>query len=729
MSRSTTTRVVAASLGFVLIVITGVSHVHAKENKSFIDKVFDGAIDGAVSFGVEVALNAIASGLYLGYCGDDQVVDDAGEFICSVIGDVSGDNDAKWRAGVDEKLDQIEERLEGIENGQKAIESALETQFDWIRKLIEELPERARVHDDLVNIDTAWVEFTDMFDDVRDFGPEKTRQHMRKVARSLLQNTKFNVAASAKDLRVAITTGHAGLKPLPMMLAEEISRRIRVPMKDKDFWDFSDPKDFDIRPHYAQLELALQRWMVRQRQAQIMTLFAERALSDDGTINDSASEFYGKSYFRGLEKQLESYQRAVEWLVLGHSFPRSPFANFLPNGAEEVFQRADALQAIYLASPGEKHTESRTQALWGRVISMGSAAGEAIVIKMPGVTDNSEFKATKHTVPFNEVEQLDWWSASEKSKPESFDTVHFAKNWTVYRFKISLMGKSEGDHGLTAKGGHWPLLNSSTTVDNSLSEITGMQTLFGSFLGIGRAGGGYALFSGDYEEKQTNTLHSYVNKRSLGPASPQNKYAEIKTQHRTIDRTRGTMPRLSLVEQGTTNLVKAKNFGANIPFEVVRNSRITLINHKRIRPATGGQKLEFNVLWNEDDLEISSVKQKTDRVIVAKNNWQQPFLASPGKAKFNAHFAINFGDRKNNNPPQSISVDKSGENTEPVEQHVSRKKRHHDKEVFVFGKQGEPLELVAITSFESTRYADQRVWTMVARGALQTAYFTPVAAN
>jgi hypothetical protein len=103
---------------------------------------------------------------------------------------------------------------------------------------------------------------------------------------------------------------------------------------------------------------------------------------------------------------------------------------------------------------------------------------------------------------------LDWWTATHPGQPLTYDAIHFGKAWTVYRYRDALdKGSPLGTYTVSASSRPIPYLSDKVTVENSLRETTGGTDLyFGSALGIARAGGAYALFSGKFTEERAEAL-------------------------------------------------------------------------------------------------------------------------------------------------------------------------------------------------------------------------------
>lgn len=723
-----------AILVLTALVLQGITpqRVEAKNPKSAKDLVlkgFGGALSSAGSWGAEFLLNAMAGALYTQHCGKDQVNDAAGELLCMVAGETSGKAEEAWREEVGQKLEALQGQLDDVLAGQVEIENAISRQSDALRQAIESLPTQVAVHADLVRIQAAWSAFHEYFQAVEPKDPETTLQSMRKLAKDLLTNPAYNVEASARSLRVAIVEGAAGNPPVPMLLARQIDAWPRAGRKP-EAWDGNDPDSFDVRPQYVQLELAMRQWLLRQKQAQVLFLWSARALEGTPDAPRLTAREYGKEYSRNLEIQLEAFQRAVEWLVLANSFPRSPFADFLPSGAEEVFERADALQALALSTPDDVAEQSAGQAIWGRVIAMGSGPGSTLTLAAPGNRPLGLQASSTSRVAVKGWPELDWWTASDPSQPLVFDRIDFSNEWTVYRFKQPLgnearLGSYRFDpHG---PGNALPYLPPTVEVDNSLSEITGRASeRFGSFVGIARAGGAYALFSGEYDQERKESWGeaAKLTSRVLRPtptASDLDTTIDQRKRIERVDRSRGTLPRPIVGEEVATRRVVLSGTAyidgsRDLKFSVERRRSFVLRSQKTIRPRSGQSlELEMNAIWSGEPLG-SPIERPSEQVLVSTVHNSTP-------TRFLSALKISLGSHMVS-PRNGVSVWMRPAGSSPEGDHQSRTQGQHDVATAFLPATGYRLEIAAVLELDLPRNPRPRTWTWLARGSWQTAYLT-----
>ncbi|HTG36372.1 MAG TPA: hypothetical protein VLB76_25920 [Thermoanaerobaculia bacterium] len=707
------------------------------EAKSAKDVLLGGLGSGlskGASWGAGFLLNAIAGGLYAGFCGKDQVNDAAGELLCMTAGKVTGEDEKEWRDGVGAKLDTLREQLDAVQAGQTELNDAIGRQSDVLREALKNLPAEVQIESHLSNIQNAWAAFNDHFRYAEPKSPEATRESLQKLARNLV-GSSYDIGKSAIALRVAIVegSGREGV-PLPLMLAKQIDSWPRAGRNPEE-WDGKDPEEFDVRPLYLELELAMRQWILRQQQAQVLYLWSARALEGTPDAPRQTASEYGKSYAANIEAQLESFQRAVEWLVLANSFPRSPFANFLPSHAEEVFARADAFQALALSTSDDVALRSAGQAIWGRVIALGPGPGSTLTLKSPGNSPLPLKASITARVPIKGWPELDGWSASNLARPLVFDRIDFGSEWTVYRFKQPLANDARlGDYRFAAgdAGNALPYLPSVVSVDDSLGEITGRASeRFGSFVGIARAGGAYALFSGEFDQRSSESWGepSKPNVNStlarVPSASDLDTTIDQRKRIQRVDTTRGTMPRPIVGETIATRWVTTRGVnpitGSNrVEFSVDRKRSLMLRSRKTIRSRSGQPlELKLHVIWNQDSLG-SPFGRPSEQVLVVAHDREG---ISSREVSFRSGLKITLG-APGGSPFNGVGVWINGTSRQREDRHEDRMDGQRSEGRAYLPAAGHQLEIAADFSLNLPRLPNVRTWTWLARASWQTAYLS-----
>lgn len=721
-------------LALALSVLGAMSaRAQAKSAKDILLGGLGSGLSKGASWGAGFLLNAIAGGLYAGYCGHDQVNDAAGELLCMAAGKVTGQDEKEWKAEVKAKLKTLHEQLATVQAGQDELNEAIERQSGVLREALKNLPVEVKVEGHLSNIQDAWAAFNDYFLHAEPKSPEATRESLRKLARRLIETYEIDRSASA--LRDAIIEGRGRESvPLPLMLAKQIDSWPRAQRKPEE-WDGKDPEDFDVRPLYLELELAMRQWILRQQQAQVLYLWSARALEGTPDAPLLTVAEYRKSYAANIEKQLESFQRAVEWLVLANSFPRSPFANFLPSHAEEVFARADAFQALTLSTSDEVAPQSAGQAIWGRVIALGpGSAGSALTLKSPNNSPLPLKASLTKSVQLQGWPELDGWSASNPAQPLVFDRIDFASEWTVYRFKQPLGNKAKlGDYRFAPgdAGNALPYLPPIVRVDDSLGEITGRASeRFGSFVGIARAGGAYALFSGEFDQQSSESWGqpSKLNVKTplirVPSASDLDTSIDQRKRIQRVDTARG-MPRPIVGEAISTRDVRTRGVnpitGSNrVWFSVDRERSLLLRSRKTIRSRSGELlELRLNVIWNEDAL--GSPFGRPSGQVLAVAHDREGILSS--EASFNSTLKLTLG-APGSSPVNGVGVTIQGKSGRPEDRHADRMAGQRDEGRAHLPAAGHRLEIVEKLNLNLPFVPNVRTWTWLARASWQTAYLS-----
>jgi hypothetical protein len=137
--------------------------------------------------------------------------------------------------------------------------------------------------------------------------------------------------------------------------------------------------------------------------------------------------------------------------------------------------------------------------MWGRVYSMGNRWNGAITTNCDGRTMNVTRAELDYKVPVqrpssatDSSDTLDWWVS--RGNNAVYDEVHFAKEWRVLHYRVP--AERVGPCTLQSVAGAMPWAEPFT----QLIEVptTAGNVKYGSFLGVQRAGGTFALVSGEW---------------------------------------------------------------------------------------------------------------------------------------------------------------------------------------------------------------------------------------
>jgi hypothetical protein len=186
---------------------------------------------------------------------------------------------------------------------------------------------------------------------------------------------------------------------------------------------------------------------------------------------------------------IEAFNTELVWLVLALSWEQVGGINpcFVIEGTRDMVARAMRFTARTL---GEGY------GLKGIVLSMGDRFNGAISVN--GASLPIKMKAEMHT-----TEETDWWVARHTTN--IFDEFRLSETWNVYFY--SMPEAKPGPYRMSDILPYQPNMLQVTQID----EITGKpaadagSVAFGSFLEVERAGGGFALMSGGWNQANPQT--------------------------------------------------------------------------------------------------------------------------------------------------------------------------------------------------------------------------------
>lgn len=178
-----------------------------------------------------------------------------------------------------------------------------------------------------------------------------------------------------------------------------------------------------------------------------------------------------------LRKVLDNFNNHLEWFVLTRYAYAARGINpfFIPADARWIFWCADAFYSSCVNEHG----------LRGRIFSMGGQFDGTVRFN-----NGTGAVGTKFEVRMDK--KIDYWSATNASAPGVYDKVEFSDTWTVHRFHIRNAVVWTGELAIRLPYRPPP-------IEVETLSVTG-DPAFGSFTEIARAGGGFAFFSGNWDE-------------------------------------------------------------------------------------------------------------------------------------------------------------------------------------------------------------------------------------
>ena len=338
-------------------------------------------------------------------------------------------------------------------------------------------------------------------------------------------------------------------------------------------------------------------------------------------------------------------------------------------------------------------------------------------------------------MPLKGWPELDGWSASNPAQPLVFDRIDFGKEWTVYRFKQPLANNARlGDYRFAPgdAGNALPYLPSVVSVDDSLGEITGRASeRFGSFVGIARAGGAYALFSGEFDQRSSESWGeaSKLNVNStlarVPSASDLDTTIDQRKRIQRMDTTRGTMPRPIVGETIATRSVTTRGVnpitGSNrVEFSVDRKRSLMLRSKKTIRSRSGQPlELKLHVIWNQDSLG-SPFGRPSEQVLVVAHGREG---ISSREVSFKSGLKLTLG-APGASPLNGEGVWINGTSGQREDRHEDRMDGERGEGRAYLPAAGHRLEITADFSLNLPRLPNVRTWTWLAKASWQTAYLS-----
>ncbi|HEV7668900.1 MAG TPA: hypothetical protein VGS22_10270 [Thermoanaerobaculia bacterium] len=459
-------------------------------------KIAKAAGSSAAGKGAEVALKLITGFMYDNSCND--AVKQAGEkFICDILGSASGRAEDAWKEAVDKKLKDISKNLDVLKAGQEAILAELGTMHKEMQLEFDQAALKVEATKAAVTIEGLWKKYQAEFKP----GSDVTRDGMVEFATNIV---KQNLDQALQNLNVALTTRVIDGQPMlryPFHKWREIALHENFPSKGMEIYDFSEKKFMEYRI-LEEKAYAMYLWAATVIESKCQL---EKATACKPKVPVSTAQFK-RDFERYTREQVEVFNSAVDWFVLSYSPARSFSPGFLQIGAEEILLRANFLTASILTPSG--------QGMWGRVVSMGNAWDGTLKLNCGGaqtlkpvfqyaavVEGNLKYARGKDV----DYGPLDWWVSS--AGDATYDQVRFSDRWKIYHYSLPTagVGSCEVVDRLPA-GGVIPWLQRGTVVVPVKTE-DGRSFPFGSFLGIQRAGGTYALLSGIWKGDTAKPVH------------------------------------------------------------------------------------------------------------------------------------------------------------------------------------------------------------------------------
>lgn len=464
-------------------------------------------VAAGLQIGLQKSIGVLASMAYNTNC-RPQDLDHPSDnsWYCGVFASLSGEKEKEFRDRMLHNMEKVRGSLANIETGVANIQEQQREIYDQNRIILLRLDEvgpETTIGKNISRIRTIYNEqFARMFRNRQEGGEQPAAldpRRMRALARQIIFTDRvYDLLGTIDDQLVNSQT--AGKDPLLRAYAKRAYEQIK-----------NDPAN-GLEPAYAYIESAVDGLLADQRKGFVLYVWAVETLQADcevakyeaaaGTITaadaksrcEAFDDFphtaneYRVTFTEHLRAQLRELNAGLEYQVLAASDMHARQPNFLPAVAGRLFARVD----LFTAGNLEEDYGVR-----GRVIAMGDTFdGE---LSVAGTKYRASGNAVNR-VP-NRQGRVDWWKIT--SRPGAYDEVHFSGEWKIYHYRASL---PVGTYSIDTPLPYRPQISvSNVTLGTGETETT---VPFGSFTAISRAGGGYALLSGEWEHVVKDEIRS-----------------------------------------------------------------------------------------------------------------------------------------------------------------------------------------------------------------------------
>ena len=403
---------------------------------------------------------------------------------CGLFASLSGQDKAEFEERLAHNLAQIRADLTQIQHAIAAIQDNQDRLYQLNEQILlrlDEIGPETNIGKALSHIRTDWDEqYVPMFTGERSFNAER----LLAFARQIIFEDKIHKQLGAINDQLAAS--QLGRAPLLRAYAKRLSKRMEA------------QRDKRLDPAYHYLEAVVDGLLAEQRKGYVMYMWAAQTLQtacdvtgrcDDATKLPHQAQEYRAVFARHLTAQLAELNAGLEWQILAWSDPHRRQPNFLHPEAERLFARADLFTAAHLEAGF---------GIRGRVISMGEAFDGRLTVSGVAYTPSGPV----NLVP-TEPGRIDWWTTNAVAHPPAYDELHFSDRWKIYHYHLPRLGN--GSYVIDT-----PLPYKPPSVKVAGIDLDGTVVPFGSFTAIARAGGGYALLSGEWGPKQARSLDTVI---------------------------------------------------------------------------------------------------------------------------------------------------------------------------------------------------------------------------
>ena len=478
----------------------------------------------ASSAGLMIA-KELTGQFYDATCAKEVVKDTAEKYFCSALAGFSGRSEQEWKAKLQEQLTEINGKLDKLEKAQEKMQFDLGQNHKKILSLLKQAAAEQIATQHEVSFDSLWTRYKRQFDKVDE---DVTHDAMVKFAKVILSEKLDKKLAAYNSVLTKSYRGNQALLRYPFFAYKaEYEFRSQFFNHDKKFQGI-----------YEGAEEAFMDARAQQEKVVLMVLWAIKVLELDCQLKKpcEAPPFTSREFMKDVDAdtqdQLKAFNEGVDWLFLTYSEPHFNTTYLLPYEGQDFLTRANYLNAAVLSKHGAG-SEPTQMGMWGRVISMGNAWDGTINLQC-GATGGAvkpRFSYVVNVDGRDKPKAIDWWIS--RAGNNVYDEVHFAPEWKVYHYWIpsAALGPCTLSASLPGKG-IIPYVQAGTEVMRV--STVGNPAIVGSFLGIQRAGGSYAMGSGNQwrarrepvksDDGTTAVIEKRQDEWSIDPSGP---YAKV----------------------------------------------------------------------------------------------------------------------------------------------------------------------------------------------------------
>jgi len=450
-----------------------------------------------LKWGLEKSVGAIAGMAYNNDCKALNLdYESDNSWYCGVFAALSGEKENEFKERMLHNMERIRGSLKNIERGIAEIQRQQQAVFELNQIILLKLDEvgpETTIGKNISRIRTVFDEqFSRMFRNPVEGAAQPTSldpERMRTFARQIVFTDRMHDLLGVIHDQL-VRSQIAGKDPLLRAYARRAFEQIK-----------NDPAK-GLEPAYVYLESAVDGLLADQRRGFILYVWAAETLQSDcevatnqaadGTITAAQAESrckaarelphtadeYRAIFAEHLRAQLNELNAGLEYQVLAASNTHARQPDFVIPAAAPLFRRVDLFTAGNLGDG---------LGIRGRVITMGDTFNGNLSIAGTPRTPSG----TANSVP-TRGGRVDWWKAST---PGVYDQVHFSNEWKIYHYHVP--SAAAGTYAIDTALPHRPQI---TVADITLGTgDTERSVPFGNFTAIDRAGGGYALLSGEWE--------------------------------------------------------------------------------------------------------------------------------------------------------------------------------------------------------------------------------------